>query len=307
MAYQTGVASSLPDLISTVFNFAKANGFADAGSWSYTQSGNTYNLRSLSKGGVFFNFSVLASGNAFLYLNTASGQTSGATDNAQLGACPWSTRVDNLAGPYVGYHLFCDGSVVNVVVEIVTGVFVHFNFGTIQKNGDFVGGDFVTGLAISSRNSTSLMNIWDSYHFLPFDGNNDVGSPASYGSSMSSHVRTPISGPVAGIGRNDSTPTEAYCTCWASNAGRPLLLNSPNKVNGRAVLVPINFVQASSGKSTGPFYQLGTVANARAINIANLNPKQMVNTDWMVFPVSQKNGPGTTYLNSGNMGLAYRK
>lgn len=313
MAYQTGVSTTLADLISTLITFAKANGFTEGPSWSIQDTDPyygypvTYAIKSLVKDGVYFNFAYPQdSTTTYLWMNTASAAGGAGRLVAQQGAHPYSCRTDNLIGPYVGYHLFGDGSVVNVAVEIVTGVFVHFNFGVMQKNGDFVGGQFVTGQSLYTVSGASRQDLFNDYHFIPFDTTR-VGSARSYGGVSSGHVRSQVSGPTVPLSRNDSGSTSrAFTTGWASNAGRPLLDNSPNKFNGRAVLVPINFVQASSFDS-GPYYQLGTVANARVVNIANLNPKEMVNTDWMVFPVSQKRGPGTVYVNSGDYGLAYRK
>lgn len=312
MAYQTGVSTTLADLISTLITFAKANGFTEGPSWQvqdtdpYYGYADTYTIKSLVKDGIYFNFAYPQNTTIYLWMNTASSAGGSGRLNAQQGAHPYNCRTDNLVGPHVGYHFFSDGNVINVAVEIVTGVFVHFNFGVMQKNGDFTGGQFVTGQAVYASSTTSKQDLWNDYHFLPYD-TSQVGSTRSYGSVMSGHVRTPISGPTQPLARNDSgSNTRVYTTGWARNAGRQLIDNSPNKTNGRAVLVPINFVQASSADN-GPYYQLGTVLNARVLNIANLNPKEMVNTDWMVFPVSQKNGPGSVYVNSGNYGLAYRK
>lgn len=312
MAYQTGVSTTLADLISTLITFAKANGFSEGPSWQFQDQDpyngyfDTYTAKSLVKDGIYYNFAYPQSTTVYLWMNTASAAGGNGGLRAQQGAHPVNCRTDNLIGPHVGYHFFSDGSTINVAVEIVTGVFVHFNFGVIQRNGDFTGGEFVTGQALYTVSQDSRKNMFNDYHFIPFDTNN-VGGARSYGGVISSHIRSQVSGPTVPLCRNDTgSNTRAFTTGWAGNAGRPLLDNSPNKVNGRAVLVPINFVQASS-QDAGPYYQLGTVGNARVVNIANLNPKETVNTDWMVFPVSQKNGPGSVYVNSANYGLAYHK
>jgi len=192
----------------------------------------------------------------------------------------------------------------NVCVEIVTNVFVHFNFGELIKNGTWTGGQYVTGLDITEVSSGSLASTFSPYHTLPFDSG-DVGSSVGLMTGSQGHVRVPINGPAISLSRNVGSH-RAWATVFAENAGRDLITYSPNAFNGRSVLTPINMVQASSG-DTGPYYQLGRVGNARGVNILNLNPKETVNTDWMVFPLSQKNGPGTVYINSGNYGLAYRK
>lgn len=314
MSYQTGVSSTLPDLLSALFSFLEDDGFEIGPSWVFTNTTdfpytNQWDVRTLrSPSGIYFTFGIPRQGFTHLWLSTAESLVISAWLNQQQGSASNPCRVDNLQGPHVGYHFFSDGLSVNVAVEIVTGVFVHFNFGAVQKNGDWVGGEYVTGLSIYTVDQYSLVQGLNAYNFWPFDSISGIGSILPYGDDICGHIRTPISGPTQPIARNSrsASTTRVYTTPWAPNAGRPLLDYSPNKFNGRAVLVPINFVQASSGDS-GPYYQLGTVGNARAVNIANLNAKETVNNEWMVFPVSQKNGPGTTYMNSLNYGLAYKK
>lgn len=296
MAYQTGVASNRVDLITSLLTFCAANGFELGPQWVV----GTGSIYSLKKGLIYFNIQVTSASNGYIYLNTGLSAGSGELAG-QVQAAPYNFRVDNLHGPYVGYHFFSDDNGVNVVVEIVTNVFTHFNFGVLQKNGDFVGGEYVTGLHTPS---TDYINLFRTYNHGPF-GHASVGAAGQLNANgHSGHIRTPVAGPVACLGVG-LTPPYAIATGMADNAGRPLIDVSPNTFNGRSVLVPINIVQGSSG-TTGPYYQLGTVGNARFLSIANLNPKEMVNTDWMVFPISQKNGPGTTYINSGNYGIAYR-
>lgn len=303
MAYQAGVTASLTDLITTLQTFCVANGFTIETGWSYTNLSIVYDVYVLKKNGIYFNFAVPRTGTVYLFMNTASANLGTGTIESQTGAFGASCRVDYLAGPHVGYHFFADELSVNVAVEVVTNVFTHINFGELEKNGAWSGGQFVTGFSRAS--GTSGMNdINDVNNYRPFD-TAAIGSPASPSTGSCSHVRNPVQAPASAIGRAQGT-IRAYATGWASNAGRNLIDVSPNAFNGRAVLVPINIVLESSGGS-GPYYQLGTVHNARHVNIANLQPKETVNTDWMVFPVCQKNGPGTNYPNSGNYGMAYKK
>jgi hypothetical protein len=52
---------------------------------------------------------------------------------------------------------------------------------------------------------------------------------------------------------------------------------------------------------------MGYVPNLRLINIALLNPKDVVNTDWMVFPLQSKTGLSGSYAKTLNYGWAVRK
>jgi len=305
MAYQTGVTTTLSDLIATVVAFGKQNGFTEGPKGTYTGtavtgSSRTFNYSSLQKNGVFNIFFIPTTGTMDLFIHTATSLSG----NVWAGASAYPQKVSGLVGPHVGYHLFCDGLCLNVAVEIVTGVFVHFNFGEIVKNGDWVGGQFVTGLARTSDTSTDFV-ITASTISLPFEFGAIGSNKQQY--SICGHIRTPLNGGgTANLNAATSGGSSAWFTGLASNCGRILVDRSPNQANGRAVLVPFNLVQASSGNQ-GPYYQLGYVSNACAVNIANLNPKETVNSDWMVFPICQKNGPATNYINSQNYGLAYKK
>ncbi|TEI44613.1 hypothetical protein IPC632_24830 [Pseudomonas aeruginosa] len=313
MAYQTGVASGLADLISALQTFCAANGFTVGPSWTFSSGSGTtltnWQVRSLVKNGVYFTMHYGVSGGSaysrdVLLMNTSTAVSSSGDPNTQVGACPANCRTDMLGGPYVGYHFFSDGYGVNVAVEVVTNVFVHFNFGELQKNGAWTGSQYVMGTALYTRSGSGPYDLFDSYNFIPFFNGNIGDAFSDYG-SLGGHIRTPIGDPTAYC-RRAFTSTTSFWTPLADNHGRQLVDCSPNSQNGRSVIVPANALVASSGQS-GPFYQLGYVANAGAINITNLNPKEVVNTDWMVFPIQQKNGPSTNYINSQNYGLAYRK
>lgn len=311
MAYQPGVANSMSDLISALQAFAIANaGFAAGTSWSYSSGGNSYTSSTITKNGVNYGFDVPSGSNtdkSFLYVNSFVGTPTtsgiGAAHPNQPNACSYSKRIGNMAGPFVSYNFFSDGIAVHAAVEIVTSVFAHINFGEISQIGSWTGGQFVTG-GPDVNNGVTLNDYFNAWSDMPFCsstyGNNNF---VNYGSS--GHVRVPTLGPTAAMGRSNTTTT-AINSAMVDGVGRYLLNRNPNSSNGRAVLVPIHLHQSASGGS-GPWMHLGFVSNARFVNIKNLNPKDIVNTNWMVFPVSQKNGPASVYANSGNYGLAYQK
>lgn len=303
MTYQTGVSASIPDLITSLLNFAQENGFTIGPTGTFTgtaigglPAATVYDTYSLIKGGVYFLFFVNRTGTPYVLMNTAATFTG---SSFTLAAPQWQ-RVDNLVGPHVGYHLFADEHAVNAAVEVATNVFVHFNFGSVRKNGNWVGGEFVTGL------NQGGASIWTTQAAgVPF-GAISIGSTNNQ-ASLRGHVRCELSPTaVSLIDGSTLSSSKAYFTGLAPNCGRILLSRSPNAMNGRAVLVPINLVHGAND-ANGPYYQLGFVPNACFVNMRDINPKEMVNNDWMVFPMSQKNGPGSPYLNSENIGLAYKK
>lgn len=301
MAYQTGISSTMSDLVTAVVNFAVANSWTNAGTW--TSGGDT--LIALTRSGAEYITIGYNTGN--LYFNTSSSYAGSGAAIAQPNAAPQSFIVRPISPPHVGYHLFTDGMAIHCVVEAVAGVFTHINIGLVTKNGTWSGGTFVTGSCqVAPGNGDPYTRVFSGYNTLPFGYGGGIGS--NNGSQASpSHFRSNLngSGRTVGFGWFPTGMDFGNGTLWADDVGR-ILLTSPNAANGRSVIAPSNILQATSG-ATGPFYQLGHVPNCGGCNITNLDPKALINTDWMVFPIGQKNGPGTSYINSANMAMAYKK
>ena len=338
MAYQAGVSSSRQDLLDAVFTFATQFGFSvgptEVRSASNIDNNNggtrSYTIRSLQKGGVYFLFATDPDGTSFagttgyVYLNTATTWNGSTFSGSDL----FWARADRLEGPHVGYHLFCDGNTFAVAVEVVTNVFCHLMFGEITKNGVWQGGQFVSAMSwgypssvsnisMASHNGTALsmhfgglQNTWTS--------RNDSSSPGHVARNCG-HIITPVHGPRAGFNTQRSGTASVLYETGSMGASatdilsfRQLILASPNSNNGRAVLVPVQFLQSSgvvssAAAAVAPHFQLGYLANVAHINIRDLQPKQEVNGEWMVFPVCEKNGAGNPYVNSANFGYAFKK
>ena len=202
--------------------------------------------------------------------------------------------------------MFTDGNFVNVAVEIVAGVFAHLNFGEMTKVGAWTGGGQVLtgGPWIYGLNSGHASYLFAGYAQWPFRSNGYSDDSLS-GSQSFGHVRVPTLGPTSIIGYSGAGTSSMVAN--SATCRHDILLDfGANASNGRAPLVPINLHQ-SNGGTASPWMHLGYISNARFINIENLNPKDVVNTNWMVFPISQKNGPASAYLNSQNYGIAYQQ
>lgn len=304
MAYQTGTTTSVSDLITTLFSFATANGFTAGSTWT----NGSYSVATLVKGGIYFIFEYKSDD---LLMNTATALTGSGAALAQTGAAAKSLDIFPIQGPHVSYHMFADGNAIHVAVEITTNVFTHLNFGMITKNGSWTGGAFITGSrspSIASPTPAQLA-VNATYSNFPFYTIGPTGSgnnqPVYYGHIRSDALGT---GKMATFGSvNVSNASDAcYCVSWLDDGGMPILDASPNASNGRSVILPITLIQSTLGL-TGPYFQLGHIPNAGLINIANLNPKDLVNTDWMVFPIGIKGSTNGTYINSLNYAMAYKK
>jgi hypothetical protein len=316
MAYQTGVSGSVGDLINAVAAFAVANGFESISQ----ETIGSYTVRKLRKDGVFFNFEMGSAGTN-LRLNTATGVLGTGRIEQEPGAAKASCKVTPIVGPHVGYHLFGDGQSVHVVVELVTGVFQHFSFGFITKAGNWTSGAFVSGNNWSDQliGNPSTLRPWDDgYHSRHFDGRQSYG-PSSSAINTSAYERAHLRATYAGQdiadfggGSYQGNANSVYINSLVKGSflswGYELFEDSPNAWNTRTALIPIAMIIGSTYE-TNPanWLQVGVLPNAAGVNLLNLNPKETINSDWMVFPLCQKNGDGISYVNTQNVGMAYKK
>lgn len=308
MAYETGTATGVADLISKLNTFLTAQGFTFSSTW--TNSTNT--LGSITKGGNYWIYQYATSGATTLVLTTATGSTGTGLITAQPGVPSLQCWVNNIGGPYVAYHFFTDGSRVNVAIEKVAGVFSHINFGSAQKLGSWSGGSYVTGLYTEESSATARGDLLNGLNSVPFSGKMDSNTPTTNARGRRGHIRVPTAGAgVALLGQVPGTGTySAYYIAtglqWEYQS--EVLDASPNTFNNRAILAPVNIGHITANTvGTNPLYLIAVVPNVALVRIDNLSPGDLVNGDWLVFPISQKNGPATTYVNSGTYGIAYRK
>lgn len=326
MAYATGTSSTIDELLSAVINFAVANaGFTVGPNWTTTvrpyNGGQAegvdpnYKVRSLVKSGIYY-FFQFKEDYGRLYMTTATGSNGTGAIQQQPGAPTYlggyvnhthNSFCEPIAGPHVAYFLFAQGGMVHVAVEIVPNVFVHFSFGEAIGLGGLP--DFACLMAFKSYGSY-LYDHLSAYHRLPWTNSNGYEGQ-SYQEGQN-HIRSPITGAVAGWGAGsfEGDIRRAFNPIDAAGHGLREIVQArgtgASTFNNRAPLFPVNIVESSVGHM-GPYYQIGMAPGVAHVNIQNIGPKEIVNTDWMVFPISQKNGNGTTYLNTGNRGIAYKK
>lgn len=302
MAYQTGVSGSVNDLMTALLAFASSNGFTLGATWSF----ESLSYVSLVKDGIHF---IFAYDSTVLYINTATATSGSGALTTQTGAAAVSMQINQIAGPHISYHFFCDGTACHAAVEIATEVFSHFNFGFVTKNGTWTGGAFVTGTTIGATGAAR--GLLSARNFFPFY-TVDIGGATVLPTLSRPHIRSDVAN-VNGIspfGTGATFPgssSTVFNKAWLSaGGGRPLMLANPNVFNGRSVIVPVTLLQSSTLEAA-PYFQIGHVPNAGVINIANIQPKTTVNTDWMVFPIGQKGSSGTAYIHSLNYAMAYKK
>ena len=208
---------------------------------------------------------------------------------------------NDVAGPYTAYHFFggqegVDGNYFYCVLETEAGKFAHFGIGEVDRIG-----------TLSAR--FAVCTYWDnsvSYwrspgsakHNRMFDGNGST--QAGYMGHINYHQTNP---PPTVDQHRLGYPSEA----WASGFGgwnTSLFEDSPNAYNGRTPLFPVHVYVDDKGSPTSWWRIVGMAPAHRFLNISNIAPGDIVNTDWKCFPVKAKNA--ATGATSGVYGWAYK-
>lgn len=308
MAYQTSAPASTSALISDLITFAVASGGVSLGNtWTFTASSVNYTARALLRDSQYINIAWKTTSPDRVYLNTSTNNPTTGALTAQT-ACSTVNKEIVLGTSPVRYHMFADGYSTHCAVEWLGGAYQHINLGHLEKIGTYTGGAYVDG---SWWNPSYYAQDGDSgsYHNRPFDL---ISVASTYG--RCGHVRATYGGnTIHSLGLNAGNPGGAACNVnsWAGSSiylDRTPIGRSPNSYNGRAGLIPVLIALGETDSGTpASVIPIGQVRNAAHINIANLNPGDMVLTDWMVFPWSAKNAGGVTYVNSLNYGIAYKK
>jgi len=208
-------------------------------------------------------------------------------------------------GPYTKYHLFggqegVDGQYFYCVVETSAGLFNHFGLGQLDRIGSKTG-----SFAVSLYWSMSISywrSVTNSHHQRMFDSHS-----STYGGrghlQYHQHTFAPetenylfgyssdhcYGGSVGGGGKQNGGINGAFVG------------DGPSAFNGRTMLMP-NHILLDDGASWKRM--VGIAPAFRTVMIHNLQAEDIVDTDWMVFPIKAKNT--TSGPNSGNYGWAYK-
>ena len=318
MAYQSGVANSLPDFFDALQQFAAAEGwtvdiYSAANSWMALNNGSCYVQFRWDSVGTFAGFHSTG----FVNNSTAPGNHTGDDGCGQLDStAPYNSTVTSgrravlgTPGPYTGYHFFTDDTTqyIHCVLEVSPGVYNHLSFGTIDKIGTWTGGQYF-GLQngknqplsayIPSNTGTSGANEMNS---LRVDGlsNQTAGSVWSL---FTGRTTTP------GVDRAGNARVlnpggwKGY-NPW--QAGFGMVRSSP--VSGYVPLIPVPVWWRDSSD----YYLLGFGPKVFTMNMANFAPQEEftigLNT-YKVFPMVQKaESVDSSNTLSGYGGVAYLK
>lgn len=221
----------------------------------------------------------------------------------------YTATANDFAGPYVKYHMFggqegTEGNYFYCVVEKTAGLFAHFGMGDLDRIGDTIG-RFVVCLNWS-YSAFYWRNVDSAYHQRLFDGHSSLNSGER--GHLAFHQLTPD---IGDPGYDPAVP-ENYIFGYDNShvfggVGGSLNLyfgeDSPNAFNGRTMLMP-NYIHVDDRGSPSWQRIVGIAPAFRFLKMDNLQPEDIIDTDWMVFPLKTKNA--ATGPTSYNYAIAYR-
>ena len=336
MAYQTGSATDLGDLLSKLDIFMVANGWTqddfDDGATTAAQGFAQWNKNSMHVGLKWVanlpnNMSIhQALGNAGAVFPGAHTDDSGNGYNSAFGA---DTSLDDERcvndigdGPFVSYHFFeqdASPAYVHVVVEISSETFRHFGWGELEKFNDWTGGEYCYGhFADESINSSGV----DTGATTLFDGQNSVSSATGRRATTIHAEGLPHQGVnekwlhhAGAVGADDvdfndtagETKRLAFGGFRAGPIAMPMGQFRSDLATGHIPMYPLAIFTRDF---TNQFvYFLGNVPDIRGVDLFNFAAGQEVtigSDTWVLFPQvrrTEDNIVGRTYYS----GIAYKK
>lgn len=331
--YETGSCTDLDDFFTKLSTFATSasidasyrftagasNGVAGtAVNTSGAASGTTYAYKrfSMTRGGYYWLARYHATGGVYCMVapndaNTVWNSTTGKPDY------DYQIRPIPAAGTYY-FHQYKYS--IHALCKLASGVYVHLNLGTLDKVGSWTGGEYFTGSyheyganvngtptvgthcfmfhqsgsnrTVSGQKIPTMRCVYNSKNFGAMDAA-DNSVPTNYNLVCN----------VGGLQNSGTTPS------YAGASPHVLPTYSPNSYAPyRSPGVPIEY-QLYKNADDSLWYDLGTVEGARFVNISGEDPLDVIDTNWVVYPLSIKSSTGSvgSYAASANYGIAYYK
>jgi len=337
MAYSSGTASSMNDLMSQLSTFCQANGWTQD---QYTaESGGTHGKLSLHKGTVYVHFqwnsSIAASIAMYQSLGFISSGTNIWAHTDDSGNGPSTVPIatwDNPtytgryrliseigAGPYTSHAFFQGNGVedyVHVVLEFAPYIYRHFGFGILEKSWDWTGGEYAYAHCQTYTPDNYFQDI-----LLPSQG---VAS-STYANRFATVHAEGLPGEPVNSKWGTFAKFSALNSSWSDRAGEyqiRFLGGSPGGFIGNHFInmpsnagdgfLPLN-ANAIFYRDLSPtpdnLYFMGFQPDVRSLNMKSFSPKDEVSVagdTWVIFPAVRKQNTGDKN-ESENWGIAYKK
>lgn len=332
MAYETGTATNLADLIAKLSTFLQANG------WTENRRDNAAGIVGFSKNNIFISgrwdpatpaaLSLHQSTAALPGAGTEPGNATGDSGNGYNTDASHSNTnlrteryVELGNGPFPYYAFFEKDSgpaYIHVAVETSTDRFQHFGAGELNKVGDgWTGGEYLygqvntTGTELSPSSTWLLDGIFDSLNV------NDERQAATIRiSGFPSQIVGSVWGNVWGrtlvdASQPNDTAANAKVAVQGGYRGGPFAsrwgLFASDKLRGLIPMYSVGLFYVDNVNSNS--YFLGWQADVRGVNMRGIAAKEEITIGsdvWIVIPAGQRdigNAAGTTAF----MGIAYKK
>lgn len=336
MAYQTGSATDLADLLDKLNTFAVANG------WTLDEFDTVNGDWAISKNDIFVSgrWNVATplhlSLHQALAFDGASTLPGDHTDDSGHGYNATSSHVNTLLdderhvsdigdGPFPSYHFFehnAGPAYIHVVVQSEAGIYKHFGFGELSKVGDWTGGEYCYGYyqstgtsqtAVSNNsvmlfdgiNNGNMVNIGQRNATMHVEGLPGMGASDKWGAIVGSLSIAGLSSDLDGNGNPLTHMLGGFrggpvARWWGQ------LTEGSNSI-GFVPMYPINVWHYQS--SNARVRLLGHMPDVRGISLRNFSDEEEVvigGDTWVLFPSARRtpdNIPHRTY----HQGIAYKK
>ena len=312
MAYQTGTATDINDL------FNKLADFAIALNWRINKH-STNSLYLNNKDGYW----ALEFKDKMLFTLVCTGYDKdrdafnqpGASCNHNLKNCKTqTTHLDE--GNYVGYDFFGTAQYLHVVVQYQAERFRHFGIGTLNKEGEYTGGQYAFGTYVyySDYERPRLSN----YHTYGFSAGYDDRGPVLRADNIAGDTRSPwyftphsqydwdnirkneYGNYLLTLGRIDSYQhhPDAFLLSVSQSQFGQALIPCPHSLIGQC--------------KDGLFRRFGVIADRYECKMVGVLPRQKLQINgesWMIIPSAQYQTESPAPAgndNSGQFGVAYR-
>lgn len=337
MPYQTGTASDSQDLLATLESFLQ--NAESPTPWSIIQS-----ITAVSPGQLYIqdetgelNVQFVTSGfDDRFYVHRSESYDSPLSavpnlPNQNTASLTTGAHQCNLLGTsYEAYHFYsnfdptvgptyCHG-----VVEIQSGWYRHFGFGTLDKFGTYTGGQYSYGHYHEQGGNSD--NVVSTNHALPWDG---MGT--SNVNTGRFTVRFLPSG-ASGWGRAIDSPESRWATCHIAttllDGDGARLINmrggmrqgyymnhffeqaNSSAYNGFKPLIPIPVFVFDIDTTPDEYYLLGYAPDVRIVNMDGITPGQSLSIGgdtWDCYPLGRKKFDVDNTEGTGLVGLAYKR
>lgn len=269
MAYVTGTANSLTDLLTAIQNACTANG--------WTLSGNV-----LHKGTCYAEITIsgslikLQSGTGLDGSNNLTGRSTN-PPGYMCGPLYFSTQV-NFAWP-CAYDVFVGTSPDEVYVHVLFATNCHEQIGWgLSAMPGLVGSGNWYGGGNAARGSYGYAGPYYSTSV----------EVIAYGSGQSNAILLADRNVSCGIHHSLDGPS--WDAGFGSRDGASMFIRQPNQWNAESILLPVRCYASRPSNFISPVLEC---AHLRYTNMANLSDGQVITlgTDrWMVFPLARRGG-----------------